>query len=250
MVALEDWSTAFDEKPKYAALESRDGLGSFDWSMEFEENSVQLVMVATLPSSSTISEVCSNCNDMYQKLLSEYVAERNKFQKARSEIAGYQLTLESMEAKILTHENNEVAWAERYKQQEYQVKLSDWKLRCKVSELEKITNERDKLLEKLAVWNASGLSHVQFIEKQRTSNLKTGLGYENDCTEGISSKSSLTADTSTSDEEFIILDDNTSSDEEYPSPTPPEYKTDKSYNAVPIPQVVFNHLGKMSLVMG
>jgi hypothetical protein len=89
------------------------------------------------------------------------------------------------------------------------------------------------LLEKLAVWNELGLSHVQFIEKQRTSNLKTGLGY--DSTEGIPSKSNLTVYTSTSDEEFISLDDNTSSDEEYPSPTPLEYKTDKSYNAVPNP---------------
>jgi hypothetical protein len=95
--------------------------------MEFEEDHVQLAMVAT------ISEVCSKCNDMYQKLLSEYVAERDKFQRARSEIAGYQLTLVSMEAKIITHEKNEVAWAERYKQQEYQVKLSEWKLGCKVS---------------------------------------------------------------------------------------------------------------------
>jgi hypothetical protein len=102
-----------------------------------------------------------------------------------------------------------------------------------VSELEKVTNERDKLLEKLVVWNESGLSHVQFIEKQRTSNLKTGLGYDN--TEGSPSKSNLTVDTSTSDEEFISLDDNTSSDEEYPSPTPPEYKKDKGYNAVPHP---------------
>jgi hypothetical protein len=135
MVALEDWSIAFDEEPGYAALESRDGLGSFDWSMEFEEDHVQLAMLATSPSTSTISEVCSNCNDMYQKLLNEYVDERNKFQKARSEIAGYQLTLESIEAKILTHENNEVTWAERYKQQEYQVKLSELKLGCKVSEL-------------------------------------------------------------------------------------------------------------------
>ena len=30
----------------------------------------------------------------------------------------YQLTLESMEAKIITHENNEVAWAEKYEQQD------------------------------------------------------------------------------------------------------------------------------------
>jgi hypothetical protein len=238
MVALDDWSTAFDEEPGYAALESRDELGSFDWSMEFEEAPVQLAMVAASPSSSTNSEVCSKCNDMYQKLLSEYVAERDKFQKARAEITDYQLTLESMEAKILTHENNEVAWLETYKQQDYLVKLNEWKLGCKVSELEKVTAERDKLLEKLAVWNEAGVSHVQFVEKQRTSNIKTGLGYDNNSNEGIPFKSkelNLTVDTSTSDEEFISLDENTSSDEESPSPTPPVFQKEKGYNAVPHP---------------
>jgi hypothetical protein len=49
MLAVEevDWSTTFNEEPGYAALESRDGLGSFDWSMESEEEPVQLAMVAT-----------------------------------------------------------------------------------------------------------------------------------------------------------------------------------------------------------
>ena len=70
-------------------------------------------------------------------MLKEYETERDNYRRARSEIAGYQLTLESMEAKIITHENNEVAWAEKYEQQDYQSKLSEWKLGCKVSELEK-----------------------------------------------------------------------------------------------------------------
>ena len=179
MVVLEevDWRTAFDEEPGYAALESGDGLGIFDWSMESEEEPVQLAMMATSPSSSTISEVRSKCSNSYQKLLKEYETERDNYRRARSEIAGYQLTLESMEANIFTHENNEVAWAEKYEQQDYQLKLSEWKLGCKVSELEKITKERDKLLAKLVVWKESDLSHVSFVEKQRTSNIKTGLGY-------------------------------------------------------------------------
>ena len=124
-------------------------------------------MLATAPSSSTTSEVCSKCNNVYQKLLTEYVTERDNFRKARAEVAGYQLTLESMEAKIITHENNEVAWAEKYEQQNYQLKLSEWKLGCKVSELEKITKQRDDLLEKLDSWNKFGLSHVSWVEKQR-----------------------------------------------------------------------------------
>lgn len=237
MVALEevDWSTTFDEEPGYAALESGDGLGSFDWSMESEEESVQLAMMATSPSSSTISEVCSKCSNSYQKMLKEYETERDNYRRARSEIAGYQLTLESMEAKIITHENNEVAWAKKYKQQDYQLKLNQWKLGCKVSKLEKVTKERDKLLEKLSVWKESGLSHVSFVEKQITTNIKIGLGYDSISEEILTRNQelSLSQETSTSDEEFISLEENTSSDEESPYLTPPEFKKDKGYNEVP-----------------
>jgi hypothetical protein len=237
MVALEeiDWSTAFDEEPGFEAWESRDGLGSFDWSMESEEEPAQLAMMATSPSSSTISEVCSKCSNSYQKMLKEYETERDNYRRARSKIAGYQLTLESMEAKIITHENNEVAWAKKYEQQNYQLKLSEWKLGCKVSELEKVTKERDKLLEKLAVWKESGLSHVSFVEKKRTTNIKTGLGYDSEVLSSRNQELNLSQETSTSDEEFISLDGNTSSDEKSPCSTPPEFKKNKSYNEVPPP---------------
>ena len=238
-VALEDWSTAFDEEPGFAALEFRDGLGSFDWSMENEDAPVQLAMMATSPSSSNISEVCSKCSNFYQKLLKEYETERDNCRKARSEVACYQLTLDSMEAKILTHEHNEVAWAEKYEQQDYQLKLSEWKLGCKVSEIEKLTKERDDLLVKLASWKEAGLSHASFIKKQRRSHVKTGLGYD-ECNSPTNSKETLNSEgNSSSDEEFISLDANTSSDDEPIDQTPPEFKKNKIYNSVPLPTGFF-----------
>lgn len=112
--------------------------------------------------------------------------------------------------------------------------MSEWKLGCKVSELENITKERDKLLAKLASWKESGLSHVSFVEKQRTTNIKNSLGYDDSSSEEIPSRNKeliLSEETSTSDEEFISLGENTSSDEE----TPPEFKKDKGYNEVPPP---------------
>jgi hypothetical protein len=136
---------------------------------------------------------------------------------------------------IITHENNEVAWAKKYEQQDYQLKLSAWKLGCKVSELEKVTKERDKLLEKLVVWKESCLSHVSFVEKQRTANIKTGLGYDSEALSSRNQELNLSQETSTSDKEFISLEGNTSSDEELACSTPPEFKKNKSYNEVPPP---------------
>lgn len=98
--------------------------------------------------------------------------------------------------------------AEKYEQQDYQLKLSEWKLGCKVSELEKVTKERDKYLEKLAVWNESGLSHVSFVEKMKTTNIKTGLGYDDSSSEDIPTRRkelNNLDEISPSDEEFLSL---------------------------------------------
>ncbi|WP_254485959.1 hypothetical protein, partial [Salmonella enterica] len=103
--------------------------------------------------------------------------ERDNCIRARSEVAGYQITLESVEAKIITHENNEMAWAEKYEQQDYQLKLSEWKLNCKIAEIEKLTKERDDRIAKFDAWKESGLSHVEYVEKQRRAYIRTGLGF-------------------------------------------------------------------------
>ena len=95
---------------------------------------------------------------------------------------------------------------------EYQWKLSEWKLEGANNKLDKITKERDSLKEKLDSWNKSGLSHVEFVEKQRASDVKTGLGYGEYSTEEIT----------TSDEELI-------------KQAPPGFKKEKGYSSVPPP---------------
>ncbi|GJW75551.1 putative ribonuclease H-like domain-containing protein [Tanacetum coccineum] len=43
-----------------------------------------------------------------------YDSEREKYSRARLEIQGYELALESLESRILRHEKNELAWGEKY----------------------------------------------------------------------------------------------------------------------------------------
>ena len=73
------------------------------------------------------------------------------------------------------------------------------------------------MLEKLAVWKESGLSHVSFIDKMKTANIKTGLGYNDSSSEDIPTSTkelNNSEEISPSDEEFLSLEENTSSDEE------------------------------------
>ncbi|GJW30128.1 ribonuclease H-like domain-containing protein [Tanacetum coccineum] len=67
------------------ALVAQDGLGGYDWSNDFE-------------------------------IEPNYDSEREKHSRARLEIQGYELALESLESRILVHEKNELAWGEKYDQ--------------------------------------------------------------------------------------------------------------------------------------
>ncbi|GKA73923.1 putative ribonuclease H-like domain-containing protein [Tanacetum coccineum] len=100
MVALngieeDDWSIEIDAD--HVDL-GQDGLGVFDWSEEADNAPVALALMATSSTDSSNSEVpyCSNCSKSYKKLLNDYQTERDNFQRARLEIQGYQLSLESM----------------------------------------------------------------------------------------------------------------------------------------------------------
>ncbi|GJT87381.1 putative ribonuclease H-like domain-containing protein [Tanacetum coccineum] len=121
-----DWTKEFDVEPIDAEPVhfGQDGLGDFDWSNKADGTPVSLALMATN------SEVpyYSKCSKSYKQLLANYQTERDNFQKARSEILGYQMSLESLEVILKTHEKNEYAWGDKYEQMEYDLKLRDLKL--------------------------------------------------------------------------------------------------------------------------
>ncbi|GJZ53404.1 hypothetical protein Tco_0608289 [Tanacetum coccineum] len=59
-----------------------------------------------------------------------------------TEILGYQMSLESLEVMLKTHEKNEYAWGDKYEQMEYDLKIRDLKLEEKQKELIKPKRKR------------------------------------------------------------------------------------------------------------
>ncbi|GJW80409.1 hypothetical protein Tco_0144384 [Tanacetum coccineum] len=116
----------------------QDGLGVFDWSEEADNAPIALALMATSSTDSSNSKVpyCSKCSKSYKKLLESYQTERDNFQRARTEILGYQMSLESLEVMLKTHEKNEYAWGDKYEQMEYDLKIRDLKLEEKQKELD------------------------------------------------------------------------------------------------------------------
>ncbi|GJU79090.1 ribonuclease H-like domain-containing protein [Tanacetum coccineum] len=182
-VEQDDWSMEFDAEHVHFG---QDGLGDFDWSYKADDTPVSLALMATN------SEVpyCSKCSKSYKKLLENYQTERDNFQKARSEILGYQMSLESLEVILKTHEKNEYAWGDKYEQMEYDLKIRDLKLEEKQKELDQALKERDDFKVKLEKWTNASVLQNEVLNKQRYLSDKSCIGF------GIESSSSMDSDNS------------------------------------------------------
>ncbi|GJR40464.1 ribonuclease H-like domain-containing protein [Tanacetum coccineum] len=208
-VEQDDWSIEFDAEHMHFG---QDGLDDFDWSNKADDAPVSLALMATN------SEVpyCSKCSKSYKLLLENYQKERDNFQRARTEILGYQMSLESLEVMLKTHEKNEYAWGDKYEQMEYDLKIRDLKLEEKQKELDQALKERDDFKVKLEKWSNASVLQNEVLNKQRYVSDKSCIGF------GIESSNSMESNISSGDE--------TLTDSAYEN-----FKREKAYKAVPPP---------------
>ncbi|GKE01720.1 hypothetical protein Tco_1389703 [Tanacetum coccineum] len=161
------------------ALVAQDGLGGYDWSNDFEDKMFKL------------------CLESFKTLQKNYDTEREKHNKAKLEIRGYEIALESLESRILGHEKNELAWGEKYEFQNYELKCREIKINNLNLELEKVVKERDELKDKIAKWEESTKNLDEILNSQMSARDKTGLDEYAISKKIIESKTTkLNADTS------------------------------------------------------
>nr|GFA66320.1 ribonuclease H-like domain-containing protein [Tanacetum cinerariifolium] len=114
-----------DEK----ALVVQDGLGTYDWSYQVEEESTDFaVMAFTNPLSSSSSNF-----------------EREKLSKNNLEIVDYQYGLESIEGQLRVHQQNEVIYKEKVGVLEYEVKDKSNLLKYTQKQLDEALREKEDL---------------------------------------------------------------------------------------------------------
>ncbi|GKC87039.1 ribonuclease H-like domain-containing protein [Tanacetum coccineum] len=90
-------------------------------------------------SDNKVQKYSKQCLESFKTLQKSYDTEREKHNKAKLEIRGYEIALESLEARILGHEKNELAWGERYEFQNYDLKCREIKINNLNLELEKMS---------------------------------------------------------------------------------------------------------------
>nr|GFC68247.1 hypothetical protein [Tanacetum cinerariifolium] len=113
-----------------ALVSQCDGVGSYDWSFQAEEEPTNYALMAftSLSSSSSDNEVASyskSCTKAYVTLQSHYDKLTNDLRKSKFDVLSYKTELESVEAKLLVYQQNENVFEEDIKLLKLNVKLRD-----------------------------------------------------------------------------------------------------------------------------
>ncbi|GJS79625.1 hypothetical protein Tco_0729506 [Tanacetum coccineum] len=105
-------------------------------------------------------------------------SEREALNKSNLEIIGYQMGLESLEARIVVHEKNEAVYEENIEFLKYDVQVKDISIKDLKNQLEEALKEKDDLKLKLEKFEESSKNLTKLINSQISAKDKTGLGYD------------------------------------------------------------------------
>nr|GEY20366.1 ribonuclease H-like domain-containing protein [Tanacetum cinerariifolium] len=182
-----------------ALVSQCDGVGSYDWGYQAEEEPANFTLMdfSSLSSSSNIEvPSCSKaCSKAYAQLHSQYDKLTDDFRKSQFDVISYQTCLESVKARLLVYKQNESIFEENIKLLNIEVQLRDNALVTLRQKLEKAEHERDELKLKLEKFQTSSKNLTELLASQ--TNKKTGLGYNSqvfthamfDCDDYLSSES-------------------------------------------------------------
>ncbi|GJY40755.1 hypothetical protein Tco_0428025 [Tanacetum coccineum] len=155
------------------ALVVQDGIGGYEWSYQAEEGPTDFALMAHL--SSGLSNSSS--------LNTEFDQQREVLSKANLEIIAYQLGLESLEARIVIHQKNEVVYEEDIAFLKYDVKVRDNSITELKNQLAEALREKDDLKLKLEKFETSSMKLTKLINSQISVNNKSGVGFDSQMNE-------------------------------------------------------------------
>nr|GEW95653.1 hypothetical protein [Tanacetum cinerariifolium] len=151
------------------ALVVQDEIGGYDWSFHVEEGLTNFALMAYTSHGSSSS-----------------YSEREALNKSNLEIIGYQMGLESLEARIVVHEKNEPVYKEDIAFLKYDVLVKYIFIKELKNQLENTLKEKDDLKLKLEKFETSSKNLTKLINNQISTKDKTGLGYD-----GLTNESDL-----------------------------------------------------------
>nr|GFB11008.1 hypothetical protein [Tanacetum cinerariifolium] len=112
-----------------ALVSQCDGVGNYDWSFQADDEPTDYALMAFSSSSSSFDNEVVSCLKAYTKayatLQSRYEKLTEDYRKSQFDLISYQTGLESVEARLLVHQQNESVFEEDIKLLKLEVQLRD-----------------------------------------------------------------------------------------------------------------------------
>nr|GEY94071.1 hypothetical protein [Tanacetum cinerariifolium] len=176
-----------------ALVSQCDGIGSYDWSYQAEEEPANFAFMA-IPSSSFASDnevkSCSKaCSKAYDELYFQYDTLTIDFHKSQFDVLSYQAALESVEARLVLYKQNESILQENINMLKNEVQARDAVLVTLKQKQNQAEQKKDDLKLKFDKFQTSSKSLTKLLASQ--TNNKHGLGYYSESDSKSLSPSSL-----------------------------------------------------------
>nr|GEY18450.1 hypothetical protein [Tanacetum cinerariifolium] len=152
-----------------------------NWSRHVKEDTQNFAMMAYSSSNSgSDNEVqsCSNtCAESYTRLKKLYNEQRDKLGDASVEITAYTLSLKKVEAQLLCHQQNQLAYEQKIKFMKIDLDDKTNVLTYHKKLLSEALKEKEDLKTKVENWQNSSKHLNRLLNTQMSANDKFGLGY-------------------------------------------------------------------------
>nr|GEW80421.1 hypothetical protein [Tanacetum cinerariifolium] len=161
-----------------ALVSQCDGIGSYDWSYQAEEEPTNFALMAISSSSSFDNEVQS-CSTAYAKaykqLHDQYDSQTVEIRKYKIDVFSYQAALEAVESRLVMYKQNVSILQDKIIVLTNEVAGRDHYISIVKPKLKDAETERDDLKLKLEKFQSSSKNLAKLIASQ--TNNKYGLGY-------------------------------------------------------------------------
>nr|GEW43366.1 ribonuclease H-like domain-containing protein [Tanacetum cinerariifolium] len=164
-----------------ALVSQCDGIGTYDWSYQAEEEPTNFVLMdftsfsSNSSSDNDVSSCSKACSKAYSQLQTQYDTLTENFRKSQFDVISYQTGLESVEARLLVYKQNDSVLEENIKLLNIKVQLRDTALTTLRQNLDTTEKERDDLNMKLEKFQTSSKRLTDLLASQTSE--KAGLGW-------------------------------------------------------------------------
>ncbi|GJU57988.1 hypothetical protein Tco_1235754 [Tanacetum coccineum] len=172
------------EEPK--ALVTLDGEG-VDWTghVEDEQENFALMAYSNSGSNTEVTSCSKECVESYAKLKKLYDEQREQLGDASIEIQAYTQALKKVEAQLVAHQKNQLAYEEKIRFMKIDLDDKTDVLTYHKKLLAKAVKEKEELKTRLENFQSSSKGLSKLLNSQMSTKDKYGLGYEDQVHNGV-----------------------------------------------------------------